>query len=190
MPEVTSATRGLRRVAPLALILCLAAGCGDDDKGTATPSEPPPPSTTTLSGGTTVSGETTVSGDTTPMPTVPTATGKNGKPSLLMGKRNLLLLLEGDLRRFAPTQVEGKSLEVVALAGPEAFWAGQKPKRILVKMRVKGGPSLDVKVGQKVDFVGTLTATGDDPTLGVRTDELLTKQGAYVDVSAADVKLR
>ncbi len=179
MPEVTSVTRGLRRVAPLALILCLAAGCGDDGKGTATPSEPPPPSSTT------------VSGDTTPMPTVPTETAdKGGGPSLLMGKRNLLLLLEGDLRRFAPTQVEGKSLEVVALAGPEAFWAGQKPKRILVKMRVKGGPSLDVKVGQKVDFVGVLTATGDDPSLGVRADELLTKQGAYVDVSAADVKLR
>lgn len=182
MTEKNPAIRRLRRFAPLALVVVLATGCGDDDNGTATPNEPPPPAATTGS-------------ETTPMPPAPTTTGTTGgQPSLKMGSRNLLLLLEGDISHFAPTQVEGKSLEVVALAGPEAFWAGRKTKqRILVKMRVKGGPSLDVKVGQKVDFIGVLTAAGNDPSLGVRNDadkELLAKQGAFVDVSAADVKLR
>ncbi len=182
MTEKSPAVRHLSRVAPLALVVVLAAACGDDNKGTATPNEPPPPSATTGSG------------DTTPMPPVPTGTGtKSGKPSLLMGTRDLLQLLEGDIRGFAPTQVEGKSLRVIAVVGPEAFWAGRTPKRILVKMRLKGGSPPDVNVGQRVDFIGVLTATGDDASLGVRDGadkELLTKQGAYVDVSAADVKLR
>ena len=185
MTKMTPSIRHLSRFAPLALVVVLAAACGDDDKGTATPNEPSPPAATT---GT----------DTTSMPPAPTGTTgtgtQGGKPSLTMGSRNLLLLLEGDISQFAPTQVEGKSLEVVALAGPEAFWAGRKTKqRILVKMRVKGGPSLDVKVGQKVDFIGVLTVAGNDASLGVRNaadKELLAKQGAYADVSAADVKLR
>lgn len=192
MTEMPPSIRRLSRFAPLALVVVIAAGCGGDGKGTATPNDPPPPAATTGS-------------DPTPMPPALTGTGtgtstgtgtgtEGGNPSLKMGSRNLLLLLEGDISHFAPTQVEGKSLEVVALAGPEAFWAGRKTRqRILVKMRVKGGPSLDVKVGQKVDFIGVLTAAGNDPSLGVRNDadmELLAKQGAFVDVSAADVKLR
>ncbi len=185
-----STTRRLSRVAPLALVVVLAAACGDDNEGTASPNEPPPPLATTTGS------------DTTPMPPAPqappaptgTGTGtKSGQASLLMGTRDLLQLLEGDIRGFAPTQVTGKSLNVIAVVGPDGFWAGQSPKRILVKMQPKGGSPPNVKVGQKVNFVGVLTATGDDPSLGVRNGpdtELLTKQGAYVDVSAADVKLR
>lgn len=187
MTEVTPAIRRLRRVAPLAFVVVLTAACGGDKKGTATPKEPepPPPSATTRSG------------DTTPMPTVPTGTGTKParKGTLVMGKRNLLPLLGTSIQRFAPTQVEGKSLRIVALAGPEAFWAGRSSsQRILVKMRLKGGSPPKITVGQKVAFIGLLTASGKDAgALGVTNDAdkaLLEKQGAYVDASAADVKLR
>ena len=187
MPESTSAIRRLRRVAPLALVVVLAAGCGDDKKGTATPSKPPPPSSTT-----------TRSGDTTPMPTVATGTKPKPKPSrgngtLVTAKRDLMPLLKTDLRRFAPSQVQGKSLQVIALAGPASFWAGRSSgQRILVTMRLKGGSAPEIKVGQGVDFIGVLTAGGDPAALGVRNDAdrtLLEKQGVYVDASALDVKL-
>jgi hypothetical protein len=111
-----------------------------------------------------------------------------------MGKRNVFPLLKGSLRRFAPTQVEGKSLVVVTLAGPESFWAGRSGnQRILVTMR-KGENTPKITVGQKVDFVGLLTAApADAGALRVRNDAdrtLLARQGAYVVASAADVKLR
>jgi hypothetical protein len=62
------------------------------------------------------------------------------KATLVMGTRNLLLLLQSKISGFAPTQVEGKSLKVVALAGPQSFWAGSSgTQRLLVRMRLKGG---------------------------------------------------
>lgn len=186
MPEPTPAIRRLRRVAPLALVVVLAAGCGDDKKGTATPAKPPPPS-----------GTTTRSGDTTPMPTVATSTKpkppSKGKGTLVTAKRNLMPLLRTDLHRFAPAQVQGKSLQVVALAGPASFWAGRSSdQRILVTMRLKGGSAPEIKVGQGVDFIGVLTVGGDPAALGVRNGAdrtLLEKQGVHVDASALDVKL-
>ena len=112
-----------------------------------------------------------------------------------MGKRNLFPLLKSSLRRFAPTQVEGKSLVVVALAGPESFWAGRNVnQRILVAMRLKGEDTPKITIGQKVDFVGLLTAAPPDAgAVGVRRSSdktLLALQGAYVFASALDVKLR
>ncbi len=82
---------------------------------------------------------------------------------------------------------------MIALVGSDAFWAGRSSsRRILVKMRLKGGSPPNLKVGQKVDFIGLLTAApADDGALGVANDAdkaLLAKQGAYVDASAADVK--
>jgi hypothetical protein len=180
MSEAMPATRRLRRVAPLALVVVVAAACGDNNKATATPKTPP--ATTTASTG-----------------TKPPATGGSTKASrkatLVMGTRNLLPLLQSKISRFAPTQVEGKSLKVVALAGPQSFWAGQSStQRLLVTMRLKGGSPPKITVGQKVDFIGLLTDLATDAgALGVRKaadTTLLEKQGAYVDASAADVKLR
>jgi hypothetical protein len=181
MTELTPATRRLRRVAPLALVVVLAAACGDNNKSTAT--QPP--------------GTTTGRYATKPPTTVPTATGTKGtrKGTLVTGKGNLLPLLGGSIRHFVSKQVEGKSLRVVALAGPESFWAGRSGRqRILVTMRLKGGSPPKITVGQKVDFIGVLTISVPDAgALGVRSNAdktLLAKQGAYVDASAADVKLR
>ena len=183
MTEAMSVTHSLRRVAPLALIVVLATACGDNKKSTAAPKTAPPPSTTTT---------------TTTKTKPPTAIGGGnaaGKGQLLMGKRNILPLVTGRIRRFAPTQVEGKSLKVVALAGPTSFWAGRnRNERILVTMRLKGGKPPKITVGQKVSFVGLLSvAPASAGALGVRKPAdttLLATQGAYVDASAADVKLR
>jgi hypothetical protein len=181
MNETRPVVRRLSRIAPLMLVVALAASCGDDDNGTVTPNEPPPPSVTARNG------------DTTPRP-VPTGLDtKGGKPSLTTATGSLLQLLDGNISPFAPTQVEGRSLRVIAVVGPDAFWAGRAPKRILVKMRLKGGAPPDVEVGQTVDFIGVLTATAGKATLGVRSDadrDLIAKQGAYVDASVGDVKLR
>ena len=178
MTEAMPVRRRLRRVAPLALVLVVAAACGDNDKGTATPQTSP--------------GTTTASTATPPAPTGSPKASK--KASLTMGTRNLVPLLQTRIRRFAPTQVEGHSLKVVSLAGPTSFWAGRKHnQRILVTMRLKGGSAPKITVGQKVDFIGLLTsaAVGAD-ALGVTNSAdrtLLESQGAYVDASAADVKL-
>jgi hypothetical protein len=183
MTEVTPAAHRLRRVAPLALVIVLATACGDDNKGTATPKTPP--------------GTTTATTKTVPSPPPPTGGGAKTtrKGKLVMGKRNLFPLLKTSLRRFAPTQVEGKSLLVVALAGPESFWAGRNlNQRILVAMRLKGEDTPKITIGQKVDFVGLLTASpADAGAVGVRRSgdkTLLALQGAYVFASALDVKLR
>lgn len=180
MREAMPVTRRLRRLAPLALVVVVAAACGDNNKSTATPKTPP--------------GTTTASTATIPAPTG-TGTKAGRKATLVMGTRNLFPLLQTKISRFAPTQVEGKSLRVVALAGPQSFWAGRSPKeRILVTMRLKGGNPPKITVGQKVDFIGLLTdLAANASSLGVRNDAdttLLEKQGAYVDASAADVKLR
>jgi hypothetical protein len=178
MTDAMPVTRRLRRVAPLAVVLVVAAACGDNDKGTATPQTSP--------------GTTTSSTTTLPAPTGAPKASK--KASLTMGTRNLVPLLKTRIRRFAPTQVEGHSLKVVALAGPTSFWAGRnRNQRILVTMRLKGGSPPKISAGQKVDFIGLLTsaAVGAD-ALGVTNsadETLLESQGAYVDASAADVKL-
>ena len=179
MTEAMPATCRLRRVAPLALAVVVLAGCGDNDKGTATPKTSP--------------NTTTASSDTVPLPPAPT--GRGTKARLVMGTRNLFPLLHGSISRFAPTQVEGKSLTVVALAGPQSFWAGRSAKeRILVTMRLKGGSPPKLTLGQRVDFIGLLTVSPPQAGgLGVRRPAdktLLEKQGAYVNASVADVKLR
>ena len=129
---------------------------------------------------------------TPPVPTASPKASKNG--TLVMGTRDLLPLLQTSIRRFTPTQVEGNSLKVVALAGPTSFWAGRNRKqRILVTMRLKGGDAPKIKIGQKVDFIGLLTSSAAGAgAVGVRNTDrpLLEKQGAYVDASVADVKLR
>jgi hypothetical protein len=180
MTEVKPAIRRLRLVAPLALVAVLAAACSHSNtKSTATPNK---------------YATTTLSTPTNPTSTVPTGTGKKSPGTLKIGKRNLLPLLKGSIRRFAPTQVVGSSLQVVALVGSDAFWAGLGPnKRILIKMRLKGGKAPKIALGQKVGFIGLLTAApASAGALGVRNgadNTLLTKQGAYVDASAADVHL-
>jgi hypothetical protein len=177
MAEVKPANRRLRLVAPLALLVVLAAACSHNNtKSTATPGKY---ATTTLSAPPKAS-------------TVPTGTAKEA--TLVIGKRNLLPLLKGSIKRFAPVQVEGRSLRVVALAGQDAFWAGLgKTERILVKMRLKGESPPKIAVGQNVSFIGLLTASPVDAgALGVSKSAdkaLLTKQGAYVDASVADVHL-
>ena len=181
MSDAMPASRRLHRVAPLALVVVLAAACGDDDKGTATPKAPPPPGTTTRS---------------IAKPPAPSGSPKTSKKgTMTMGTRNLLPLLQTRIRRFAPTQVEGHSLKVVALAGPTSFWAGRNRKqRILVTMRLKGESAPKITIGQKVDFIGLLTsAAAGAGAVGVRNigdRTLLERQGAYVDASVADVKLR
>jgi hypothetical protein len=193
MTDAMPLTGRLRRVAPLAAVLVLAAACGDDDKGTATPQTPPGTTTTTTTTGTTTTGTRTGGTVTPPVPTGSPKASKNG--TLVMGTRDLLPLLQTSIRRFAPTQVEGHSLKVVALAGPTSFWAGRNRKqRILVTMRLKGGDAPKIKIGQKTDFIGLLTiAAAGAGAVGVRNivdRTLLEKQGAYVDASVADVKLR
>ena len=193
MTDAMPLTRRLRRVAPLAAVLVLAAACGDDDNGTATPQTPPGPTTTSTATPGTTTKRTTTGGTVTPP--VPTASPKASKKgTLVMGTRDLFPLLQTSIRRFAPTQVEGNSVKVVALAGPTSFWAGRnRNQRILVTMRLKGTDAPKMTVGQKVDFVGLLTSAAVGAgALGVRNTAdttLLESQGAYVDASAADVKL-
>ena len=176
MTEAMPLTRRLRRVAPLALVVVVVAACGDNDKT----SVPPLASTTATTG----TGPSAIGGGTKP----------SGKATLVAEKRNLLPLLQGDLSRFVPTQVEGKALKVVALAGTDAFWAGRSSdQRILVTMRLKGSEAPKITIGQKVGFIGLLMASpADAGSLGVASGgdtTLLEKQGAYVNASVADVKL-
>ena len=184
MIEATPTPRRAYRLAPLALVVVLASACGDNDKTAAKPPKTAPGATAPRIG------------TKPPASTVPSGSSKKSstKGTLVAGKQNLLPLLNSSLRPFAPTQVVGKSLRVVALAGPASFWAGRNGRqRILVSMRLKGTNSPKITVGEKVDFVGQLTVSpASAGALGVRRSSdttLLSKQGAYVDASAADVHL-
>lgn len=190
----------LGRLTLLAVVLLLAASCGGSKKGTATTANPPPPSatktgTTTTPGKLTTTATTTV--ETGKATTTPSTSGGSGGGQLVMGQRDLYPLLGGSLKRYTPTQVTGKGVTVVAVEAPDAFWVGKSAKEsVLVKIRLKGKSAPKVKVGQKVDFVGSLIEASPGPqadSLGVKGPAgiaRLAKQAAYVDVSVADMKLR
>jgi hypothetical protein len=171
----------MSRLAPLALIAVLAAGCGDKDKSSS-------PSTTTTATTSTVS---TGPSGTTPIPALPSSKANR----LLLGKRDLYPLLSGSLAKYVPNQVTGKSVNVVQMAGIDSFWAGRNAKqRILVKINLKGNQLPRVHAGQQADFVGHLaTAKAKDASrLGVKGKTggpVLQNQGVYVIVSVGDLKL-
>jgi hypothetical protein len=114
---------------------------------------------------------------------------------LVLGKRDLYPLLAGNLSQYVPNQVRGNSVKVVQVAGIASFWAGRNRKqRILVKLNLKGGSPLQVQPGRQVDFVGQLAnARAPDASLlavkGKTGRLVLQNQGAYVIVSARDLKL-
>jgi hypothetical protein len=175
----------MSRLAPLALIVLLAAGCGDKDKS----SSPNTTSTATTSGST--STVSTGPSGTTPIPAQPSS--KTNR--LLLGKRDLYPLLASSLARYVPNQVTGKSVNVVQPAGIDSFWAGRNAKqRILVKINLKGKQPPQVRPGQQADFVGHLVQAKpkDTSRLGVKEKSggpVLQNQGVYVIVSVGDLKL-
>jgi hypothetical protein len=173
------------RLAPLALVALLAASCGDNDKKNASPS------TTTTAATTTTSTVSTGPSGTTPIPALPSTKGNR----LLLGKRDLYPLLAGDLTRYVPNQVRGKSVYIVQPAGIDSFWAGRSAKqRILVKLNLKGKNPPRLQAGRQVDFVGHLAKAQakDTSRLGVKEKSggpVLENQGVYVIVSVGDLKL-
>lgn len=179
--------RVMSRLAPLALIALLAAGCGDNDKS----SSPATTGTTTTTATTTTSTISTGPSGTTPIPAQPSSKGNR----LLLGKRDLYPLLSGSLVQYVPNQVTGKSVKVVEAAGENSFWAGRNAKqRILVKIYTKGKPSSRVQAGQRADFVGHLAQAtplnASDLGASKKTGApVLQNQGAYVLVSVGDLKL-
>ena len=156
----------------------LAASCGDNDKKSATPA-------------TTTSTVSTGPSGTTPFPAQPSTKGNR----LLLGKRDLYPLLAGNLSRYVPNQVRGKSVSLVQVAGIDSFWAGRNAKqRILVKLNLKGSNPPRLASGQQADFVGHLVKAGakDASRLGVKEktgQPMLQNQGVYVLVSVGDLKL-
>ena len=169
-----------RRLAPLALVALLAAGCGDNGKKSATPS------TTT-----TTSKLSTGPSGTTPIPAQPSTKGNR----LLLGERDLYPMLAGDLTRYVPNQVRGRSVKIVQVATSDTFWAGRSAKqRILVKLNLKGKTPPQVRAGRKVDFVGHLAPAQPDHMTGLAGNEksgnaVLENQGVYVLVSVGDLNL-
>jgi len=174
----------IARLAPLALVALLAASCGDNDKKSATPA-------TTAAATTTTSTVSTGPSGTTPIPAQPSSKGNR----LLLGKRDLYPLLAGNLSRYVPDQVRGKSVSIVQVAGIDSFWAGRNAKqRILVKLNLKGSRPPRLETGQQADFVGHLVQAQakDKSKLGVKPKTggpVLQNQGVYVLVSAGDLKL-
>src|SRR3954471_2353989 len=185
--------RVMSRLAPLALIALLAAGCGDNDKSSSSsPTTTGATTATTPTGtGTGTSTVSTGPSGTTPIPARPSSKGNR----LLLGKRDLYPLLSGSLVRYVPNQVTGKSVNVVQTGRANSFWAGRSPKqRIFVKINTKGKAPTQVQAGQQVDFVGHLAKTtplnasdlGPSRKTGAR---MLENQGVYVLVSVGDLKL-
>jgi hypothetical protein len=185
------------RLAPLALVAVLAVSCGDKNKSSS-PATPPSTTTTATTTTTTTSATSTVStgpSGTTPRPAQPPSKANR----LLLGKRDLYPLLAGSIARYVPNQVRGKSVSVVQVEGADIFWAGRnKKQRILVKLNLKGKGKGSPRLtqGGQVDFVGHLAkAPANDanaPGLGVKDKtgaSTLQNQGAYVIVSAGDLKL-
>src|SRR5947207_5591842 len=164
------------RLALLALVAIFAASCGGNDKNaasttapTTTATAPPPPS----SGG----------GSIKPH-------GKGGQ--LLVNTRDLYPLLSGNIQSFAPAQVTGKAVPVLVAASPTSVWVGlNATHRLLLSIRLKGTNGPKLRRGQKIDFVGALLQLSG-PQAGQfglsDTDRAkLVQEGAYVDVSAADL---
>jgi hypothetical protein len=174
------------RLAPLALVALLAASCGDNDKKSATPA-------TTAAATTTTSTTSTDPSATTPIPEPPSS--KGNRLLLGVGESDLYPLLAASLRRYTPNQVRGKSVKIVRVEGTDGFWAGRGAKqRILVKLSLKGGKPPKLEAGRRADFVGQLmSAQGKSPILlGVKDksgQRVLQNQGAYLLVSAGDLKL-
>lgn len=182
------------RLTPIVLIALLAASCGGNDKKSATPATTTAATTTATTPTTpttTTSKVPTGPSDPAPIPAKPSSKGNR----LLLGTRDLYPLLAGDLSRYAPNQVRGKSVRIVQVAGPDGFWAGRNAKqRILVKLNLKGGKAPSLEAGRQADFVGGLMSAGtkNAALLGVKDkagQAVLQNQGVYVLVSVGDLKL-
>ena len=179
----------IARLAPLALVALLAASCGDNDKKSATPATTAAATTTTA---TTTSTVSTGPSGTTPIPAQPSSKGNR----LLLGKRDLYPLLAGNLSRYVPDQVRGKSVSIVQVAGIDSFWAGRNAKqRILVKLNLKGEQTAAAR-----ERASRRTSSATSCRLRRRTRAysasrgrpdrpVLQNQGVYVLVSAGDLKL-
>lgn len=141
--------------------------------------------------GITESTPVTTPGGPEPDPPPPGKTSRGG--TLLVNGNDLYPFLGGNLLRVANTQVEGKAVPVIEVAGDRSFWVGRsKAQRLLVVLNLKGSAPPDVTPGQKVQFVGQIvdSAGGDH---GVTDDEglqLLRRQGHHASVSVHDLKLR
>jgi hypothetical protein len=170
-----------RRLTPLALVVLLAASCGDNDKGSsATPATTA--ETTTVSTG--------PSGNT-PLPATPSTTASG----LFVGKRDLYPLLAGSLARYVSQKVTGNSVKVVQVAGINSFWAGRsKSQRILVSIELNGQDPPKLEEGKQVSFVGRLKQAPNQGAsqLGVKGktgQPMLQTQGAFVVIRVGDLKL-
>jgi hypothetical protein len=126
-----------------------------------------------------------------PQPLPPGETRRGG--TLLVNGNDLYPFLGGNLLRVADSQVTGKSVPVIEVAGDRSFWVGSsKTQRLLVVLNLKGSSPPKVSPGQRAQFVGQIvdSAGGDH---GVTDDEglqLLRRQGHHAFVSVHDLKLR
>ena len=180
MNDRTTVNHRLLSVAALAVVVLLAASCGGSKKKTSTSAVP--------------TGTTSTSPVPTPTPkptksglTIRTADGTHDFYPLIRGKTNLV--------GYATGQVEGPKVRILSIVAPDAFWIGKGPnERVLIHIRLKGQPTPNIHVGQKVGIIGQLTENppGAANTLGVKDAAgkgMLDREGAYVEVSIGDLKL-
>lgn len=183
----------------LAIVIVFVVRACDDDNGTTTSGTPPATETSfdtvpTTAPSITESLPETTPGGPEPDPPAPPPPGNANRGGILQVNGNdLYPFLGGNLLRVADTQVTGKSVPVIEVAGDRSFWVGRsKTQRLLVVLNLKGSSPPKVSPGQRVQFVGQIvdSAGGDH---GVTDDEglqLLRRQGHHAFVSVHDLKLR
>ena len=168
-------------VAPLALVVVLAAACSDNATRARAPNDDC--DATTLS-----------APARRPAPTGPDG-AVDRRARSCSGSATSFRCSDGQPRAFAPEQVEGKSLRRSSARRSGSFWAGaEREQRILVKMRLKGGSPPKLDIGQQGDFVGLLVQAPEDAESAGREAERGTacsrSRASTSTSSAADVKLQ
>ena len=177
----------MSRLAPLALIVLLAAGCGDKDKSSS-------PSTTTTASTTTTRARARSRPGRAARPRSPRCP-RARRNRLLLGKRDLYPLLAGSLGRYVPNQVTGKSVSVVQSRGHRQLLGREEREAADPrKDQFEGEATAATGPGQQADFVGHLVKAKpkDKDRLGVKEKSggpVLQNQGVYVLVSVGDLKL-
>jgi len=132
-------------------------------------------------------------------PTPPVASGPprtaTGTPpdAALTGPRGPVLPVADDLALLVGQQVVARGVLVLTVPADEGFWVGDGPAaRVWVQLPSSRESRATIRPGQRLSFVGTVVAHGDDyaAQVGVTRAEgadNLSRQGAHVVVGSGKV---
>jgi hypothetical protein len=98
-----------------------------------------------------------------------------------------------DLSDVIGSRVVTEAIDVQAVPGDEGFWVDAGGESAWVQLSTAGESPYEIRVGQRVRFVGEVVAHGPDfaeqPEFAEADAEALVEAGAHIEVDIADLAI-